>query len=129
MINYARCRTLVLGFCGSLILLPALSGAAARPRVIETIGIGRVDPALTNETQRQSTAREAAILEAQAKMLSIIGGLRLDGTTLNPDAVRSGILQGAEVVRTEWITDGQCRVTLRLDKNRYEALTGERLLH
>ena len=122
-----RYSVVALVVFGALSLLPALSSAAAHKDVIETIGIGRVDPKLTNETQRRATGRDAAVEEAQVKMLSILNDLRLDGKTPNQEIVQSGILQGAKIVKTEWIADDQCRVTLRLDKKRYETLTGDRL--
>ncbi len=98
---------------------------AARHRTIETTGIGRADPTLTNKTQRQAIAREAAIVEAQTKMLSILKSQ--NAKEQNSDTLQSGILRGAQVVKTEWIGEDQCRVTLRLDKKRYETLTGNQL--
>ncbi len=86
----------------AVILVSEIHRVSASPRYIETVGIGRADPALINVTQRHSTACEAAIIQAQAKMLSKIQS--------------SGPLKGAEVVRTEWLRDDRCRVTLRLDK-------------
>jgi hypothetical protein len=93
-----------MGIISVFILHPAFANAAASSDYIETIGTARADPTLVNITQRQATACEAAITQAQAQML-----FKLKQT---------GILKGAEVVRTEWLTDEQCRVTLRLDKNR-----------
>jgi len=116
-----------LGILGVASAVFSFSGSETQHDAIETIGIGRVDPKLTNETQRQATAREAAVQEAQAKMLSILIGRRSNGKTQNQEAVRSGILRGAEIVKTEWLAGDQCRVTLRLDRQRYETLTGDRL--
>jgi len=98
-----RIQKAVIGLLSALILLPAWSCAAASSASIETVGTGRSDPKLTNATQRRSTACEAATIEAQAKMLSILG--------------QTSTLKGAEIVRTQWLADDRCRVTLRLDKN------------
>jgi hypothetical protein len=96
-------RAVEMAVLSALILLPVLTSAAVSTRYIETVGVGRADSEMTNKTQRQSTACEAAITEAQAQMLS-----RLKQT---------GILKGAKVVRTEWLANEQCRVTLRLETN------------
>ena len=112
----------------ALSLLPALSGATdVDNQTIETYGIGRANPAMTNDTQRRAAACDAAIVDAQARMLVILQGLRQNGTPSQHGVMQSGVLQGAKIVKTEWIDPGQCRVTLRLSEARYEKLTGEQL--
>src|SRR5579862_5140260 len=46
---------------------------------IEAIGIGAADSKMTNTTQRRATSRDAAIVQAQYEMLSVIKGLTLQG--------------------------------------------------
>lgn len=102
-------------------------------KYIETLGIGAADSTLTNTTQRRATSRDAAIVQAQYEMLSIIKGIQLEGgvtvqkametdsklqTTVNQE------IKGAEVIKTEWTNDDGCVVTLRLDKGRLAAQMG-----
>ena len=115
MSHHVRHHAIRWSLMAASILLPSLCPAAAHHDAIETIGIGRVDPKLTNETQRRATARDAAIEEAQAKMLAILEGVSSDGQTQDKESSRSGILKGAKVIKTEWVADDQCRVTLRLE--------------
>jgi len=119
MIIRIRGRTLAMGLVSALILHPGWTGAAALPHDIETVGTGQADPKLTNETQRRSTAREAALAEAQAKMLSILNSLPPDGKAKDQNGMQTRVLKEAEIIRTDWLADDQCRVILRLDKYRY----------
>jgi hypothetical protein len=86
-----------------------------RSGYIETVGIGVQDPSITNETQRRATSRDAALTQAQAKMLSLLQS-RSSGGAADQEKLKAGILQGAYVVKTEWTRDGTCRLTLRLKK-------------
>src|SRR6267142_2588664 len=52
---------------------------AIKSKYIETIGIGAADSSLTNNTQRKATSRNAAIVQAQYEMLSIIKGIQVEG--------------------------------------------------
>jgi hypothetical protein len=83
--------------------------------VIETVGMGLPDAAITNETQRRATSRDAALVQAQAKMLTILQNT-LSGSAADEEKLKLGILQGAYVVKTEWAADGSCRVTLKIKK-------------
>ena len=94
---------------------------------IETIGIGAADSSLTNDTQRQATSRDAAIVQAQYEMLSIVKGIEVDGGITVQKAMETdsqletnvkAIIKGAEIVKTEWTKDDGCVVTLHLDKKR-----------
>lgn len=99
-------------------------------RYIETIGIGAADSTLTNGTQRRATSRDAAIVQAQYEMLSIIKGIQLEGgitvqkameTDSNIESHIKETIKGAEIVKNEWTKDDGCVVTLRLDKKRLES--------
>ena len=99
----------------------------------ETIGIGASDPDLATETQRRSLSRDAAIVKAQYELLSMIKGVELVGgykvsQAISVDSslesqVRDSI-RGAEVLKSEFTTDGGCVVTLRLPKDKLSAETG-----
>lgn len=99
----------------------------------ETIGIGAADPALPTETQRRSLARDAAIVKAQYELLAMVKGVELVGgykvsRAISVDSslesrVRDSI-RGAEVLKSEFTSDGGCVVTLRLPKDRLAEDTG-----
>ena len=100
-----------------------------KKRYIETIGIGAADSTLTNSTQRKATSRDAAIVQAQYEMLSIIKGLELEGGITVEKAMETdsqietnmkATIKGADIVKTEWTNDDGCVVTLRLDKKHLE---------
>jgi hypothetical protein len=103
---------------------------AYKKKYIETIGIGAADSTLTNTTQRKATSRDAAIVQAQYEMLSIVKGVQLEGGITVQKAMETDslletnlkeIIKGAEVVKTEWTHDDGCVVTLHLDKKRLES--------
>lgn len=88
-------------------------------------GIGAADQTLENKTQRMGTSRNAAIINAQYNMLSIIKGVQLEGgitveKLIETDSVLAtkidAVIKGAQVVRTEWTSDDGCVVVLRLPK-------------
>ena len=106
---------------------------AVHSSYIETIGIGAADSTLTNTTQRRATSRDAAIVQAQYEMLSIVKGIELDGgitvekameTNSKLETTVKAVIQGAEVIKTEWTNDDGCVVTLRLEKKRLETEMG-----
>lgn len=88
-------------------------------------GIGAADQNLDNKTQRMATSRNAAIVNGQYNMLSIIKGIQLEGgitveKAMETDSLLStkvdAMIKGAQVVRTEWTNDDGCVVVLRLPK-------------
>ncbi|MFA5975630.1 MAG: hypothetical protein WC859_05625 [Elusimicrobiota bacterium] len=98
-------------------------------RYFETIGIGAADSTLKNTTQRRATSRDAAIVQAQYEMLSIVKGVQLEGgitvqkameTDSNIETNLKEMIKGAEIIKSEWTNDDGCVVTLRLDKRKLE---------
>lgn len=90
-------------------------------------GIGAADKTLESETQRKATSRNAAIVNAQYNMLSIIKGVQLEGGITVEKAIETdslletrinAVIRGAEIVRTQWTNDDGCVVILRLPKTR-----------
>ncbi|NLH39435.1 MAG: hypothetical protein GX445_05165 [Elusimicrobia bacterium] len=88
-------------------------------------GMGAADQNLDNKTQRMATSRNAAIVNGQYNMLSIIKGIQLEGgvtveKAMETDSLLStkvdALIKGAQVVRTEWTNDDGCVVVLRLPK-------------
>ena len=110
-----------------------LDQEAIKSKYIETIGIGAADSTLTNTTQRRATSRDAAVVQSQYEMLSIVKGIQLEGGITVQKALETDsklettireTIRGAEVVKTEWTSDDGCVVTLRLDKKRLESTMG-----
>jgi len=106
---------------------------AIRSKYIETIGIGAADSTLTNTTQRRATSRDAAIVQAQYEMLSIVKGVELEGGITVEKAIETNssletkvkdTIRGAQVIKSEWTSDDGCVVTLRLDRKRLESQMG-----
>lgn len=88
-------------------------------------GIGAADQKLENKTQKMATSRNAAIVNAQYNMLSVIKGVKLEGGITVEKAIETDSLlatsidaaiKGAQVVRSEWTADDGCVVVLRLSK-------------
>lgn len=104
-------------------------------KYLEVIGIGAADVALTNSTQKKATSRNAAVVDAQYRLLSMVKGLRLVGGITVEKAVETDSklqtiidaeIKGAEEVKYEWTNDDGCLVTMRLDKKRLEKMMGVR---
>ncbi|MFH1714933.1 MAG: hypothetical protein ABH857_01900 [Elusimicrobiota bacterium] len=94
-------------------------------------GIGAADQTLENKTQRMATSRNAAIVNAQYNMLSIIKGVELEGgikvekaieTDSNLQTNINAAIKGALVVRSEWTDDDGCVIVLRLSKTRLKEM-------
>jgi len=105
--------------------------------LIETIGIGAADAALTNQTQRMATSRDAAIVAAQNNLLTMVKGAKLEGGITVEKAIEtdsklqtsiSDVIKGAEIIKTEWTKDDGCVVTLRISKKRLETMMGVKFL-
>ena len=88
-------------------------------------GIGAADQSLENKTQKMATSRNAAIVNAQYNMLSIIKGVKLEGgitveKAIETDSVLAtsidATIKGAQVVRSEWTADDGCVIIIRLGK-------------
>ncbi len=89
-------------------------------------GIGAADQALTNKTQKMATSRNAAIVNAQYNMLTLLKGANLEGGIAVSKAIESdsqletsinAVIKGAQIVKTEWTSDDGCVVVLKLPKN------------
>jgi hypothetical protein len=92
---------------------------------IETRGIGAADPAAASIAQKKYTSREAALIDAQTKLLEIVRGMELEGVGTASKALLvdqeltkrvQGAIKGALELKTEWDAENGCVVTLRLDK-------------
>ena len=88
-------------------------------------GIGAADQKMDNKTQKMATSRNAAIVNAQYNMLSLVKGVKLEGgitveKAMETDSVIAtnidASIKGAQVVRSEWTADDGCVVVLSLSK-------------
>jgi len=94
-------------------------------------GIGAADQTLENKTQRMATSRNAAIVNAQYNLLSMVKGVELEGGITVEKAIETdsllatkidAVIKGAQVVRTEWTADDGCVVILKLPKSMLKEL-------
>ena len=94
-------------------------------------GIGAADQTLENKTQRMATSRNAAIVNAQYNLLSMVKGVELEGGITVEKAIETdsllatkidAVIKGAQVVRTEWTADDGCVVVLKLPKSMLKEL-------
>src|SRR5688500_4572710 len=85
-----------------------LDHQAVHAKFVETIGIGAADSTLHNTTQRRATSRDAAIVQAQYEMLSIVKGIEVEGGITVEKAMETDsrletkikdTIRGAEVVK------------------------------
>lgn len=106
---------------------------ADKKNYVEAIGIGAADSTMTNKTQKMATSRNAAIVQAQYEMLSMIKGIELQGGIHVSQAIETdsdlqtkidAAIKGAEIVKTEWTNDDGCVVTLRILKTRLQDMMG-----
>lgn len=106
---------------------------SVKKNYLEVVGIGAADSKLTNSTQRKATSRNAAVVDAQYRLLSMIKGLHLTGGITVEKAIETDSklqttidqeIKGAEEVKYEWTSDDGCLVTMRLDKKRLEKMMG-----
>ena len=94
-------------------------------RYITVIGIGAAAADITNETQKKASSRNAAVVAAQYQLVSMLKGVKIQGgvtiekaveTDSKIKAIVDDSIVGAEIVKSEWTSDGGCVITLRLDK-------------
>ncbi len=104
-----------------------------KKKYLEVVGIGGADQTLTNSTQRKATSRNAAVVDGQYRLLSMVKGLRLVGGITVEKAIETDSkmqttvdaeLKAAEEVKYEWTKDDGCVVTMRLDKSRLAKMMG-----
>lgn len=91
--------------------------------VIEAVGIGAPPERFYGKPQARPMAIRAAQMDAYRKLLEVTGGVRVDSMTLvknyavESDVIRSqvsGIVKGAQMVKTDYLSDGTVEVTVRM---------------
>lgn len=114
-----------------------IAGCAHTDGYLQTKGLGLppkdIENRAENQFERRAKCRDAALIQAQYEMLSILKGVHLEGgiTVENAMATDSKIkatvdevLRGAKVESTEWDYGDTCIVTLRISKKRIRQTMG-----
>jgi hypothetical protein len=92
--------------------------------IAQATGIGAPPEKLYGKPSARPMALRAAKLDAYRNILEVVRGVRIDSTTIVRDyAVESdiimskveGMVQGAEVVKKEYLSDGTVEITLQMD--------------
>ena len=90
---------------------------------IEAVGIGAVPDKSVGKSNARPMALRAAKVDAYRNLLEITKGVQVDSATtvkdftVESDVINSsvsGMVRGAEVVKTEYMSDGTAEVTLRI---------------
>ncbi len=90
---------------------------------IEAVGIGAVPEKSIGKTNARPMALRAAKLDALRNLLEITKGVQVDSATsvkdfmVESDVINTkveGLVKGAQVVKTEYMSDGTAEVTLRM---------------
>jgi len=91
--------------------------------IITAVGIGAPPEKLYGKPSARPMALRAAKLDAMRNILEVVNGVRIDGDTVvrdyavESDIIRTkveGMVQGAEVVKQEYLSDGTVEITLAM---------------
>jgi len=103
---------------------------------IEAMGIGAADPARPTSTQRKTTSRDAAVVDAQYQLVAKLKAVQIEGgitieqaMDTNPriSAMVNNLVRDAEITTMEWTNDDGCVVTARISKSAIEKGLGLKL--
>lgn len=92
--------------------------------IAQATGIGAPPEKLYGKPSARPMALRAAKLDAYRNILEVVRGVRIDSTTIvrdyavENDVIMSkveGMVQGAEVVKKEYLSDGTVEITLQMD--------------
>ncbi|MCX5784216.1 MAG: hypothetical protein NTX59_00850 [Elusimicrobia bacterium] len=110
---------------------------AVSTEYLEAIGMAippkNIENRPENKSERKMKCRDAAIVQAQFEMLSVLKGVRIEGGITVNQAITtdstmrsslSEVLRGATIENTKWEEDDSCAVTLRIPKNRIRKMMG-----
>lgn len=129
---------LTLAACASTLKTAVKDGAIA-PKFNDTLvdsnylwvrGFGAANPKHTTDSQRRIMSREAAIAHAYQRAIEVLYGANLEANVEVVDAVSSGstissnangVINGMELISTEYLDDGGCAVIMRLDRAKLKA--------
>lgn len=90
---------------------------------LTAVGVGAPPERFYGKPQARPMAMRAAQVDAYRKLLEVANGVRVDATTMvkdyavESDVVRTqveGIVRGAQIVKTEYLSDGTVEVTVSM---------------
>lgn len=93
-------------------------------------GFGAANPAHQSDSQRRIMSREAAIAHAYQRVIEVLHGTNVESEVQIIDAISSGstiqssaegLVNGMELVSTEYLEDGGCSVIMRLSREQLDA--------
>jgi len=110
-------------------------------KIIEVRGMAAADLNMENEMQRKATSEQAAIVDAQYKLTTMLKGVKLEGgNTIEKAMLTDSVIaatvnaeiKGAEIVSTEWTRNKEaeidgCIVVMRIDLNGFAKRVGFKL--
>lgn len=142
---FAVCAVIfaLLSFCGCASVPRATSGGRLLeiwPQIsdrsfIRVRGIGAVDQAAKGQTARRGASRDAALVAARYELLAVIKGVKLEGGVsvaqlIEKDSlireIANEVVSGGDEIKTEWMSDDGCVVTLELRRSKVERLIHEK---
>lgn len=93
-------------------------------------GFGAANPNHKTDSQRRIMSREAAVAHAYQRAAEVLYGANLEANVEVVDAVSygstissntQGVINGMELISTEYLDDGGCTVIMRLDRAKLKA--------
>jgi hypothetical protein len=95
------------------------------PDIFRVTAVGAPKPGLTNKIQRQGTAKEAALIMAEKRIIEKFVGARLEGAAGAADYAStgiavakefSGVVKGGTIVRSTYDKDDNCEIVYQIEK-------------
>jgi len=95
------------------------------PDIFRVTAVGAPKPGLTNKIQRQGTAKEAALIMAEKRIIEKFVGARLEGAAGAADYASTGIavakefsgtVKGGTIVRQTFDKDDNCEIIYQVEK-------------
>ena len=95
------------------------------PDIFRVTSVGVPKPGLTNKIQRQGTAKEAALIMAEKRIIEKFVGARLEGAAGAADYAStgiavakefSGVVKGGTIVRSTYDKDDNCEIVYQIER-------------
>lgn len=93
--------------------------------IFRVTATGASKPGLSNKIQKRGTAKEAALIMAQKRIIEKFVGARLEGAAGSVDYASTGIavakefgglVRGGTIVRTTYDKDANCEIVYQIEK-------------
>lgn len=106
-------------------IAPTFNDTLTDSKYLWVRGFGAANPAHKTDSQRRIMSREAAVAHAYQRAIEVLYGANVDANVEVVDAVSygssissnaQGIINGMELISTEYLEDGGCAVIMRLDR-------------